>query len=128
MLLKKIILRNREKFEASVEDWSKKQNIEVEVFDGQVNLFDLVDSLVILHADHNISKENKELRSLIQKNNKPTHQVDINATINASVTSLRFWLENNSPKNVLIVGDSGLVQGPRLKNYLAKLSENLVSN
>lgn len=128
MLLKKIILRNREEFETSVEDWSKKQNIQVEVFDGKISLLDLVESLVILHADHNISKENKELRTLLKKNNKPTHHVDINATLNASVTSLKFWLENNMPQNVLIVGDNELAKGTRLDEYFKKLSDNLIAN
>lgn len=128
MLLKKIILRNQEEFGNSVEEWSKKQNIEVEIFDGQISLLDLVDSIVILHADHNISKENNELRSQLKKKNKPTHQVDINATINASVTSLKFWLENNTPNNVLVVGDNDLVKSPRLTDYFNRLSENLIAN
>ena len=128
MLLKKIILRNKEKFGETIISWSNKQQIEVEVFDGKINLLDLVESMVILHEDHNISKENKDLRELLKKKNKPTHLVDINGTINASVTSLKFWLENNSPQNVLIVGDNKLVQSNRFSDYFAKLSENLIAN
>jgi hypothetical protein len=125
MLLKKIILRNKEKFEQAVEDWSHKMNIQVEIFDGKESLTDTVDSLVILHEDYNISRENKDLRELLERNHKPTHQVDINATINASVSSLRFWLENNKPKNVLVVGDDKLVKSTRFEAYFDKLSGSL---
>ena len=125
MLLKKIILRNKDKFELVVEDWSNRMKIQVEVFDGKESLTETVDSLVILHEDHNISKENKELRELLERNHKPTHQVDINATINASISSLRFWLENNKPGNVLVVGDEKLLKSSRLTDYFDKLSTSL---
>ena len=125
MLLKKIFLRNKDKFELVVEDWSNRMKIQVEVFDGKESLTDTVDSLVILHEDHNISKENKELRELLERRHKPTHQVDINATINASITQLRFWLENNKPNNVLFVGDDKLLKSTRLNDYFDKLSNSL---
>lgn len=128
MLLKKIVLRNREKFEQIVEDWSKRMNIEVEVFDGKESLLDTIDSVVVIHEDFNISKENKELRELLERNNKIAHQVDINATMNASVSSLRFWLDNNKPKCVLFVGDEKLTKSARLETYFQKLTENLAVN
>mgnify|MGYP000931602665 CR=1 FL=1 len=125
MLLKKIVLRNRDKFEQAVEDWSKKLHIEVEIFDGKESLLDTVDSIVVLHEDYNISKENKELRELLERNNKIAHQVDINATMNASVSSLRFWLENNKPKSVLFVGEEKLLKNTRLEKYFDSLAQNL---
>ncbi len=128
MLLKKIVLRNREKFEQVVEDWSKRMNIEVEVFDGKESLLDTIDSVVVIHEDFNISKENKDLRELLERNNKIAHQVDINATMNASVSSLRFWLDNNKPKSVLFVGDEKLTKSSRLETYFEKLTENLAVN
>ena len=128
MLLKKIVLRNREKFEQVVEDWSKRMNIEVEVFDGKESLLDTIDSVVVIHEDFNISKENKDLRELLERNNKIAHQVDINATMNASVSSLRFWLDNNKPKSVLFVGDEKLTKSARLETYFEKLTENLKLN
>lgn len=125
MPLKKIVLRNRDAFEQIVEDWSKQMKIEVEVFDGKESLLDTVDSVVVLHEDFNISKENKDLRELLERNNKISHQVDINATMNAAVSSLRFWLENNKPKSVLFVGEEKLTKSSRLALYLQKLGENL---
>lgn len=125
MLLNKIVLRNRDKFEQVVEDWSKKLNIPVEIFDGKESLIDTVDSLVVLHEDFNISKENKDLRELLERNHKIAHQVDINATMNATITSLKFWLDNNKPKSILIVGDENLTKNTRLATYFEKLGESL---
>lgn len=125
MLLNKIVLRNRDKFEQVVEDWSKNLNIPVEIFDGKESLLDTVDSLVVLHEDFNISKENKDLRELLERNHKIAHQVDINATMNATITSLKFWLDNNKPKSILFVGDENLTKNTRLATYFEKLGESL---
>ncbi|MBD3639247.1 MAG: hypothetical protein HUJ25_17960 [Crocinitomicaceae bacterium] len=125
MLLKNIILRNQDPFEKTIEDWSQTNNINVTVFDGKESLFDLCQSLVIIHADHNISRENKELRSQMEKIHKPACEIDINGTMNASISSLKFWLENNNPENVLMVGDDKLVESTRFKDYLKELAKQL---
>lgn len=125
MLLKKIILRNNDPFESAIADWAKSHNIEVVVFDGKESLFEVADSLVIIHTDHNISKENKELRSQMEKYHKPAQEVDINGTMNASISSLKFWLENNDPKNVLMVGDDKLVELKRFNDYMKELGKSL---
>lgn len=118
-------MRSQDAFENRIADWGNAHRIPIEIFDGKESLMETVDSLVILHEDHNILKEHKELRELVEKNHKPTRQVDINGTINASVSSFLFWLENNKPKSVLIVGDEKLVSGTRLETYLTKLSAKL---
>jgi len=125
MLLHKIILRNNDPFEDAIQKWSKKNNLNVEVFDGKESLFDLVQSLVIIHADHNISKENRELRSMMEKQNKPTQEVDINGTMSASVSALKFWLENNSPENILMVGDDKLIDSNRFSEYFKQVEAQL---
>jgi hypothetical protein len=125
MLLKKIVLRNDDQFAAAILDWAGTQNINVETFDGKASLYEIVDSLVILQEDHNVSREIKDLREAIEKIHKPTHQIDVNATMSASVASLRFWLENNKPKSVLIVGEEKLTQSHRFSEYLEKLQKVL---
>jgi hypothetical protein len=121
MLLKKIVLRNNDQFGNAIQEWAAKLGVDVEVFDGKTSLYDVVDSLVILQEDHNVSKETKELRDAIERIHKPTHQIDINATMNASLASLRFWIENNKPKSVLFVGEEKLTQSTRFAEYLDKL-------
>ena len=121
MILKKIVLRSNDGFSQAIEAWAKNKGITIEYFDGKESLFDTVDSLVILHEDHNISKDVKELRDALEKLHKSTHQIDINATMNASVASLRFWIENNKPKSVLFVGNENLTKSQRFTDYLEKL-------
>ena len=125
MLLKKIILRNSEPFESAIEKWCVQNKVEVEIFDGKESLFDLVSAMVIMHADHNISKENKDLRDAMQKNHKPTQEIDINGTMTASISSLRFWLENNTPENLLMVGDAKLLENTRFEDYFNELKVHL---
>lgn len=125
MLLKKIVLRNDDQFATAILNWAGTQGIDVETFDGKASLYEIVDSLVILQEDHNVSREIKDLREAIEKIHKPTHQIDVNATMSASVASLRFWLENNKPKSVLIVGEEKLTQSHRFSEYLEKLQKVL---
>jgi hypothetical protein len=123
MLLKKVVLRNEDHFAEAISVWAKQKNVAVETFDGKSSILEIADSMVIIQEDHNVSKEIKELRESLERIHKPTHQIDINATMSASVASLRFWLENNKPKSVLIVGDEKLTQSHRFNDYLEKLSQ-----
>ncbi len=125
MILKKIVLRNDDQFSKSIQAWADTKKIDVETFDGKSSLYDLVDSMVIIQEDHNVAKEIKDLREAIEKLHKPTHQIDVNATMSASVASLRFWLENNKPKRVLFVGEEKTTQSLRFTEYLEKLSQVL---
>ncbi len=125
MLLKKIVLRNDDQFSSAINTWGGQHKISVESFDGKSILFDLVDSMVIIQEDHNVSKEIKDLREAIEKLHRPTHQIDVNGTMSASVASLRFWLENNKPNSVLFVGEEKITQSLRFSEYLEKLAKVL---
>lgn len=123
MLLKKIVLRNDNQFATAILTWADKQGIDVETFDGKASLYDIVDSMVVIQEDHNVAKETRDLQDAIEKIHKPTHSIDVNGTMNASVASLRFWLENNKPQCVLFVGDDKLTESHRFSEYLVKLAE-----
>ena len=125
MLLKKIVLRKDDDFAQAISAWANGRNIDVELFDGKASLYDIIDSLVILQEDHNVSKEIRELEDAVEKIHKPTHSIDVNGTMNASVASLRFWLENNKPQSVLFVGEGKLPQSTRFTQYLDKLAEDI---
>ena len=127
MLLNKIVLRNTEEFETVIKNWAIRQGIETEVFDGKTSLFDVAESMAVFHADHNISKENKDLIDAFARKGKETHKVDINGTLSAAADSFKFWLENNHPANVLIVGHNNLAESRRLQEYLAQLAQRLSS-
>lgn len=123
MLFKNILLRAENSFEKMIEDWAKANSIHVTYFDGKDSLFDITDALVIFNKDHNISRELGDLRDGLEKIYRPNHQVDINGTMSASINSFRFWLENNKPSNLLIVGPDNITEDTRFKNYLEKLTE-----
>jgi len=127
MILKKILLRNAEGFDSIVFSWATQNRIDVEIFDGKLNLFDIVDGLVILHTDHNILREHHDLREAFIKKGKESHQVDINGTLGAAADSLKFWLENNRPKAILIVGSDQLAASPRLRNYFDQFAKRIIS-
>jgi hypothetical protein len=123
MLLKKIVLRKDDDFAQAISSWANDQNIDVELFDGKASLYDILDSMVIIQEDHNVPRELRELEDAVEKLHKPTHSIDVNGTMNASVASLRFWLENNKPQSVLFVGEEKITQSARFKQYLEKLAE-----
>jgi len=123
MLLKKIVLRKEDEFAQAISGWANDQKIDVEIFDGKASLYDIIDSLVIIQEDHNVPKELRELEDAVERIHKPTHSIDVNGTMNASVASLRFWLENNKPQSVLFVGEEKLTQSTRFNQYLEKLAE-----
>jgi hypothetical protein len=125
MLLKKIILRNSDAFETAISNWCAKNKVVVEVFDGKESLYDVVSAMVIMHADHNISRENKDLRDAMEKYHKPTQEIDINGTMTASISSLRFWIENNRPETILMVGDAKLIENSRFEDYFKTLESHL---
>ena len=125
MLLKKIVLRNENQFATAIVDWANKHTIDVEIFDGKESLFDIVDSLVVFQEDHNVPKETRDLQDSIEKFHNPALQIDINATMSASVASLLFWLENNKPKCVLFVGEDKITESARFEDYMGKLAKGL---
>ena len=128
MVLKKVFLRNMEGFDAVVFEWANQNKLPVEIFDGKESLFDLVEGLVILHTDHNILREHRDLKDAFAKKGRETHLVDIHGTLSASADSLKFWLENNHPKAILMVGSDDLAaEGTRLQDFLNQLMKRLLT-
>ncbi|MFD1553144.1 hypothetical protein DNU06_12500 [Putridiphycobacter roseus] len=125
MLLKSIILRKTDEFEAAIQDWSDSNEIKHEIFDGSQELYELADAIVLFHEDYNISKENASIKDLFSNNGKFSHSIDVNGTLMASVSSFVFWLENHKPKSVLIIGDDKLITNKKFSTYLERLSERI---
>lgn len=125
MLLKNIILRKSEDFEASIQKWCDINNIAHVIFDGSQELYELADAIVLFHEDYNISKENTAIKDLFSNNGKFSHSIDVNGTLMASVSSFVFWLENHKPKTVLIIGDNKLIENKKFDTYLDRLGARL---
>lgn len=125
MLLKNIILRNTDNFESSIQKWADANEVGNEVFDGNNELSEIADAVVLFHEDYNISKENASIKDLFSNNAKFSHSIDVNGTLMASVSSFVFWLENHKPNSVLIIGDDKLVENKKFNTYLEQLSSRL---
>ena len=125
MLLKNIILRNTDSFESTIQNWAGSNNIGVEIFDGNKELSEIADAVVLFHEDYNISKENASIKDLFSNNAKFSHSIDVNGTLMASVSSFVFWLENHKPNTVLVIGDDKLVENKKFDTYLGQLSSRI---
>ncbi len=123
MKLDNIFLKASTPFSDSINSWSEenanKVNEVKERYDAQIELFD---SLLIISENQSISKENWNLKSLFDKNQKPTYRIDINGTLNVAIANLELWLESNKSKNLLIVGKDEIVKNKNLDRFLEKLS------
>jgi hypothetical protein len=82
---------------------------------------DLFDSLLIVSENQSISKENWNLKSLFDKNQKPSYRIDINGTLNSAIANIELWLESNKSKDLLIVGKDEIVKNKNLDRFLEKL-------
>jgi len=123
MKLDNIYLKADTPFSDSINSWSEenanKVNEVKERYDAHIELFD---SLLIVSENQSISKENWNLKSLFDKNQKPTYRIDINGTLNVAIANLELWLESNKSKNLLIVGKDEIVKNKNLDRFLEKLS------
>lgn len=123
MKLDNIFLKASTPFSDSINSWSEenanKVNEVKERYDAHIELFD---SLLIISENQSISKENWNLKSLFDKNQKPTYRIDINGTLNVAIANLELWLESNKSKNLLIVGKDEIVKNKNLDRFLEKLS------
>ena len=123
MKLDNIYLKAGTPFSKSINSWSEenanKVNEVKERYDIHIELFD---SLLIVSENQSISKENWNLRSLFDKNQKPCYRIDINGTLNVAIANLELWLESNKSKNLLIVGKDEIVKNKNLDRFLDKLT------
>ncbi len=125
MLLKNIVLRNTEDFESSIQEWANQNEIKNEIFNGNNELSEITDAVVLFHEDSNISKENASIKDLFSDNGKFSHTIDVNGTLMASVSSFVFWLENHKPNSILIIGDKKLVNNKKFDTYLKRLADRI---
>ena len=123
MKLENIYLKANTPFSKSINSWSEenanKVNQVTERYDLHIESFD---SLLIVSENQSISKENWNLKSLFDKNQKPCYRIDINGTLNVAIANIELWLESNKSKNLLIVGKDEIVKNKNLTRFLEKLT------
>lgn len=122
MKLRNIYLKAGTSFSKSMHDWSVENATNVSELKERYDVsMDLFDSLLIVSENQSISKENWNLKSLFDKNQKPSYRIDINGTLNSAIANIELWLESNKSKDLLIVGKDEIVKNKNLDRFLEKL-------
>ncbi len=122
MKIELIYLIDQNGFHDVIKTWADQKGIEVAIIDPKSDDFlDLIDGMTLIHENHNFSKEAEELQNYLNKNNRPTHKIDINGTVAATASNFTMWTERNKTKKLLLVGGLEVIQNPNLNRFLSKI-------
>jgi hypothetical protein len=123
MKTEKLIIVDENGFSKVIQEWTEETqvNFDVEVVDPKADFLDLCDGLVLFHENHNFSKETLDIKDFFDTNNRPTHKVDLNGTLAATVGNLKMWVERNKTKRLAILGSSELSKNDKLTRFLNKM-------
>lgn len=109
-------------FSEFVQKWCEDNGVGVDFVDFKSDYLDTSDAIAMFHENHNFSKAAEELRDIFDKNNLPIHKVDINGTVIATSANFRHWLERNSIKRMIIIGEPSLIQNENFTRFLNRIS------
>jgi hypothetical protein len=124
MKLETIYLKANTPFSKAIEAWcAANANEVVNTKERYEVTIENYDSLLIISENQSISKENWNLKSLFDQNQKSTYRIDINGTLNVAIVNLKLWLHSNKSKNLLIVGKDEIIKNENLDRFLGKLKE-----
>ena len=124
MRLETIYLKANTSFSKAIKAWCAANSNEVVHTKERYELtIENYDSLLIISENQSISKENWNLKSLFDQNQKSTYRIDINGTLNVSIVNLKLWLHANKSKNLLVVGKDEIIKNEKLDRFLGKLKE-----
>ena len=123
MKIEKIYLLEDNEFNSLLNSWAEEAGVSIAIADNKSNDFsEVVDAIAIFHENHNFSKELEELNDDLIKNHCPSHKIDVNGTLAATLSNFTMWLERNKPKSLLMVGGTGVAKNENLVRFLSKLS------
>lgn len=124
MKIKTVYLIDNNSLGITIAEWSEGKRINAVNLDQKNdNLADVVDAAVVFHENHNFTKEDEDIQSLLENNHRPSHRVDINGTLAATKSNFTMWLERNKPSNLLILGNPEVAKNPNLKRFLDSLED-----
>ena len=121
MQLERVLFIGEGKFTTEVRKWTDKIRLESDVLNPKDSDNAEVDGFIVIHEDHNITKVDQDMKSNLDKKNIPTFHVDINGTLQASASSVLFWLERNNTKKLLISGAEPIVSKTRFDEFMKHL-------
>ena len=119
MKIETIYVIENNKFGEAITQWAEGKRIQVVPINRKKDdLNGVIDGVVLFHENHNFSKSDDELQEEMSSGNIAVHKVDINGTLVATNSNFNMWLDRNRPKNVLVLGDSGVAKNENLPNFL----------
>jgi|TARA_R110000737_G_C14622665_1_gene493723 hypothetical protein len=122
MTIRKIHTKGKSNFTDRIENWCADKGFEFAPMDKEDKAFEEIDSLVIFHEDHNLDDANIEIRDIFERKLKPIHKIDINGTKQVITSHYLLWVERNSCKNLLFIGNDLLTENPNTDLLLDKMA------
>ena len=122
MTISKIYTKGKSNFTERIEKWCEEKGFEFLTLDKEEKTFEDIDSLVIFHEDHNLDDANIEIRDNFERKLKPIHKIDINGTKQVITSHYILWVERNSCKNLLFIGNDHLMENPNTELLLDKMA------
>lgn len=122
MTITKIYTKGKSNFTDRIEQWCLEKGLEFAHLDKEDKAFEEIDSLVIFHEDHNLDDGNIEIRDIFERKLKPIHKIDINGTKQVITSHYLLWLERNSCKNLLFIGNDLLMENSNTELLLNKMA------
>jgi hypothetical protein len=120
-LIQSVFFEENVNFGNLVQSWFTAKGFEVKNFNSEMeDAFDLFDSAVIFHENHNFDKNIEELRSLLETYSVATHKIDLSGTMNVAITNFDLFLDLNKSKNLLVIGSDTLVAHPKMDVFIEK--------
>lgn len=106
-----------------VEEWANSFSVQkVTMCEVRSNFDpDLVDGIVVLHANHDMSKHHVELLDIFEKRQKGISKIDVDGTLSVAKSSFDLWLDRNHPKKILVVGESVVAKNVNIHRFLSEM-------
>jgi hypothetical protein len=122
MQIKDIYITKENTFSELLKVWAEKSHLSFNLIDADDNtLYEKVQGIVIIHENHDISKDAEDISKDLDKSNIATHKVDINGTVTATVTNFNMWIERNNCHSILVLAEESLAKNENLRRFLNHL-------
>jgi len=121
MRIKQVFIRPNTELSKRIAEWTEGYGIVCTEITLDEDFEENIDGLVIFNQDQELDKEISDIRNLFDGRQKPVIHVDFDGTLMVGVSNFSLWVERNSCKNILVVGNESLIQNPNLERFLGQL-------
>lgn len=124
MNLDKVYLFQHKQLSPILREWLSVSGHEVQLVDVRDKQFqEDTDGVVVLTGDLDVDKDDQEMIAEMENKRIPVRRIDLNGTLQASITSLNLWLKNNKCKRVVFTGADTITGNENFERFLNRLSE-----